>query len=104
MTNAWANTHKEKCVKHTTNDQNMINMHNHGNPQKLVLIEIQKSEKNIIEAFYQTLRVHTLHMYVKQCMNIWKSFLNTCYFCHKGPTSKENRHLKQNSIKKIDKN
>ena len=45
-------------------------MNNYGDLQKLVLIEVQKSEKNIIEAFYQTLRVHTLHMYVKQCMNI----------------------------------
>ena len=30
--------------------------------------------------------MHTLHMYVKQCMNIWKTCLNTCYFHHKGPT------------------
>ena len=45
MTNAWASTHEEKCVKHTTNDQNMINMHNHGNPQSLVLIGVQNNEK-----------------------------------------------------------
>ena len=63
-----------------------------------------KKKKNTTETFYQTLRVHTLHMYVKQCMNIWKSCLNTYYFCHKGPTSKENNQMKQNPIKKIDKN
>ena len=38
-------THGVKCVKHVTNDQNMINMHNHGNPQKLVLIRVQNNEK-----------------------------------------------------------
>ena len=75
----------------------------YGDTQKLVLIRVQKSEKNTIDAFYQTHRVHTLHMYVKQCMNIWKSYLKTCYFCHKGLTSKANQNLKQNPIKKIDK-
>ena len=65
---------------------------------------MKKKKKNTTETFYQTLRVHTLHMYVKQCMNIWKSCLNTYYFCHKGPTSKENNQMKQNPIKKIDKN
>ena len=38
-------THGEKCVKHTTNDQNMINMNNYGYPQNLVLIGVQNSEK-----------------------------------------------------------
>ena len=78
MINAWASTHGEKCVKYTTNDQNMINMNNYGNPKKLVLIGVQKSEKNTIEVFYQTLRVHTLHMYDKQCMNMWETCLNAC--------------------------
>ena len=32
MPNTWANTYRAKCVKHTTTDQYMINMHNHGNP------------------------------------------------------------------------
>ena len=59
-----------KVCKHITNDQNMINMNNYGNSQKFLLIGVQKSEKNSIETFYQTLRVHTLHMYDKQCMNI----------------------------------
>ena len=45
-------------------------MNNYDDPKKLVFIGVQKSEKNTIEAFYQTFRVHTLHMYVKQCMNI----------------------------------
>ena len=48
MTNAWANTHGAKCVKHTTNDQNMLSMHKHGNPQKFVLNEFQNNEKNTI--------------------------------------------------------
>ena len=29
-----------------------------------------KQQQNAIWAFYQTHRVHTLHIYVKQCMNI----------------------------------
>ena len=107
MCDAWLiheqGTQGAKCIKHTTNDQNMINMNNYGDPQKLVFIS-PKQWENVIWAFYQTLRVHTLHMYVKQCMNIWKTCINTCYFCHMGPTSKENQHLKQNPIKKIDKN
>ena len=41
MTNAWISTHGEKCIKHNTNDQNMINMNNYGDPQSLVLIRIQ---------------------------------------------------------------
>ena len=38
-------THGAKCVKHITNNQNMTNMHNHGSPQKLVLIGVQNNEK-----------------------------------------------------------
>ena len=63
MTNAWASIYGKICVKHTTNDQNMINMNNYGDPEKLVLIGVQKSEKNTIEAFYQTLKsAHTAHI------------------------------------------
>ena len=41
----------------------MINMNNYGDPEKLVLIGVQKSEKNTIEAFYQTLKsAHTAHI------------------------------------------
>ena len=79
------------------------NMNNYGDSKKFGTHWSPKQWENVIWAFYQTLGVHTLHMYVKQCMNIWKSCLNTCYFCHKGPTSKENFHLKQNPIKKIEK-
>ena len=103
MTNAWISTHGEKCIKYTTNDQNMININNYGDPHNLVLIRVQNKQQNTIWTFYQTHRVHTLYRYVKQCMNIWKSCLNTCYLCHKGPTSKANYHLKQSPIKKIDK-
>ena len=97
--NAWPKheqgTHGAKCANHTTNDQNMINMNNYGDTQKLVLIKVQKSEK-IPKAFYQTLRVHTLHMYVKQCMNIWKSCLNTYHFCHKGANIQSQSSFKTN--------
>ena len=49
MWDAWPmheqGTHKAKCVKHATNNQNMINIDNHGNPQKLVLIRVQNNKK-----------------------------------------------------------
>ena len=44
-------------------------MNNYGYPQKLELIEVQNNEKIPFGHFIK-LRVHTLHMYVKQCMNI----------------------------------
>ena len=94
MWDAWTSTHGAKCVKHTYNDQNIINMHNHGNPQKLVLIEVQKSEKNTIKAFYQTLRVHTHTCMLNIAWTYENLSLNTYYFCHKEPTSKANRYLK----------
>ena len=63
--------HGAKCVKHTTNDQYMINMSNYNDPKnKIGTHQSPKQRENAIWAFYQTLRVHTLHMYVKQCMNI----------------------------------
>ena len=34
-----------KCVKHTLNDQNMLNISKHGKPQNLVLIGVQTDEK-----------------------------------------------------------
>ena len=40
-------------------------MHNHGNLQKLILIEVQNNEKIQFGHFMKHLRVHTLHMYVK---------------------------------------
>ena len=103
MWDAWASTQGEKCIKHTTKDQNMINMHNHGNPQSLVLIGVQNSEKMPFGHFIRH-RVHTLHMFVKQCMNIWKFFLNTYYFFHKAPTSKANDHLNKAQSKRLTKN
>ena len=65
MTNACASIHGAKYAKHTTNDQYMINMHNHSNTQELVLIEVQNNEKIQFGHFMKHLRVHTLHMYVK---------------------------------------
>ena len=37
-------TQGAKCVKHATNDQNMIDMNNYGDPQKLVLIRVQNNK------------------------------------------------------------
>ena len=37
-------THRAKCVNHITNDQNMINMNNYGDPQNLVLIGVQNNK------------------------------------------------------------
>ena len=68
MTNVWANTHGEKYVKHTTNDQNMINMHNHGNPQKLVLIRVQNNEKMSFKNFIKHL--DCTH-YTYMLNNVW---------------------------------
>ena len=45
MCKAWLSTFGSKCVKHTTNDQNMIKMYNHGSPQSLVLIGVQNNTK-----------------------------------------------------------
>ena len=97
MTNAWAG----KMYK-THNQWSKHDKHEHlwWSP-KFGTHWSLKQRENVIWAFYQIFRVHTLHMYVKQCINIWKSCLNTCYFCHNGPTSKTNCHLKQNPIKKI---
>ena len=38
---------------------------------------------------------------VNQCMNIMKSTLNTCSFCHKGPTPKANHQKKPNPYKNL---
>ena len=48
MCKAWQSTIGSKCVKHTPNDQSMINKSNHGNPQSLELIEVENNIKNAI--------------------------------------------------------
>ena len=45
-------------------------MNKYGKPQNLVRFRVQKSEKNTIEAFYQTPSVHTLYTCDEQCMNV----------------------------------
>ena len=45
MTNARISTHEAKCIKHTTNYQNMININNYGDLQNLVLIGVQNNNK-----------------------------------------------------------
>ena len=42
---ALLSTFGSKCVKHTPNDQNMINKSNHCNPQSLELIGVQNNTK-----------------------------------------------------------
>ena len=45
MIDARASTHGAKCVKNTTNYQNMINMNNYSDLPNLVLIGVQNNEK-----------------------------------------------------------
>ena len=51
ITNKWASTQGANCIKHTTNDENMINMNNYGDPQNLVLIGVQNNNKMSFEHF-----------------------------------------------------
>ena len=55
MTNAWTSTRGVKYIKHTTNNQNIINMNNYGDSQKLVLIGVQNNEKISFEHFIKHL-------------------------------------------------
>ena len=68
MINAWASTHGAKCVKHTTHDQNMINMNNCSDPQKLVLIGVQNNEKISFGHFIKHLKC--TH-YTCMLHNVW---------------------------------
>ena len=47
-------------------------MRKHGQPQSLVLIGVQTSEKNVLEAFYQTPNMHNITLDDEKCMNMWK--------------------------------
>ena len=77
MCKAWLSTFGSKCVKHTTSDQNMINMYNHGNPQILVLIGVQTTPKCHLGILSNTWYAPT-KLTCKQCMNMSESCLNTC--------------------------
>ena len=62
--------HGAKCVKHTTNDQYMINMNNYNDPKKKKRYSSKsKTTRKCNLGILSTLRVHTLYMNVKQCMN-----------------------------------
>ena len=52
---AWIGTFGSKCVKHTPNDQNMINKFDQGNPQSLVLIGVQNNIKMSFRHFIKHL-------------------------------------------------
>ena len=55
MCKAWLSTFGPKCVKHTANDQNMINMHNYGNSLSLELIGVQNNTKMSFRHFIKHL-------------------------------------------------
>ena len=61
---AWLSTLGSKCVKHTSNDQNMINKLNHGNLQSLELIGV---ENNIKMSFGHFIK-HLIYTYKT---NMW---------------------------------
>ena len=65
---------RARYVKYTTNDPNMFLIRKHEKPQSLVFIRVQTSEN-----------------------------YNTCYFCHKGPTSKANHQKKPIPYKNLTK-
>ena len=48
-------TYGARCVKHTTNEPNMFLMRKHENPQSLVLIGVQTSEKMFKKHFIKHL-------------------------------------------------
>ena len=64
MSKACLSTIGSKCVKHTTNDQNMINKFNHGNSQNLVLIGVQNNTKMSFELFVK-------HLICTNTTNMW---------------------------------
>ena len=68
MSKAWTSTYGEKCVKHTINDRNMLQLSKHGSPQSLVLIGVQTSAKMPKEHFIEHLACIQLP-YMRQ--NAW---------------------------------
>ena len=102
MCKAWLSTFGSKCVKHTTNDQNMINKSNHGNPQGLELIGVQHTIKMPFRHFIK-------HLICNYKTNMWamhehgwilpKYMLN----CHNWPTQTQTNQMGQSPIKKLKK-
>ena len=102
MCKAWLSTFGSMCVKHTPNDQNMINKSNHGNLQSLVPIGVQN---NIKMSFWHFIK-HSVCTYKT---NMWamhehewilpKYMLN----CHNWPTQTQTDQMGQSPIKKLKK-
>ena len=74
---AWIGTFGSKCVKHTPNDQNMINKFNHGKSQNLELSGVQNNSKMPLEHFIKhlicnnILNMWAMHEHVKICLNTY---------------------------------
>ena len=102
MCKAWLSTFCSKRVKYTTNDQNMINMYNHGNPQSLELIGVQNNTKmpfrHFIKHFVCTYKTNTWVMH-EQGWILPKYMLK----CHKGPTQTQTNQMGQRPIDKLKK-
>ena len=92
MSKVWLSTIGSKCVKHTTNDQNMINMYNHGIFQSLVLIGVQNNTKIPFEHFVK-------HLVCTYKTNMWAMYEHEWKLpkymlkCHKGTTQTQTNQM-----------
>ena len=99
MCKAWLSTIRSKCVKHTTNDQIMINMYNHVSPQSLELIGVQN---NIIMPFGHFIK----HLICTYKTNMWAMHEHRWILpkymlkCHNWPTQIQTNQMGQSPIKK----
>ena len=102
MCRAWLSTFGIKCVKHVTNDQNMINMYNHGNSQRLEIIGVQNNTKMPFGHFIK-------HLICTYKINIWAmhehDWILPKYMlkCHNRPTQTQTNQMGQSPIKKLKK-
>ena len=70
--------HGAKCVKHTNNNRNILQLSKHGKNPKFGTNQSPNECKNVIQAFCQTHSMHTLTLYNEQCMIMMKNAINTC--------------------------
>ena len=91
-----------KCVKHTTNDQNMINKSNYGNLQSLELIGVQNNTKMSFKHFIK----HLIYTYKT---NMWEMHEHKWILpkyvlkCHSWSTQTQTNQKEQSLIKKLKK-
>ena len=98
MCKAWLSTFGSKCVKHTTNDQNMINMYKQGNSQCLVLIGVQNNTKMPFGHFLKHLVCTNTANMKAMYEHVWilpKYKLKR----HKGPTQTQSKQEIENKEK-----